>query len=67
MYFHNCMVVTKTSSSLVMVSVLSSHIMGYGYTRNVVTDTVLVGLLAPFIINFEVFSGGNILFSRQLF
>ena len=48
MYFHKCMVVTTTSSSLVslvMGTVPSSHTMGYGYTRNVVTDTVLVGLL----------------------
>ena len=41
MYFHECMVTTITSSSLVPGTVTSSHTISYGYTRKVVTDTVL--------------------------
>ena len=39
--FHECMVRTKTSSSLVRGTLTLSHTIGYGYTRNVVTGTVV--------------------------
>ena len=41
MYFHKCMVVTKTSTSLGMGTVPSSHTISYECNRKVATDTVL--------------------------